>query len=319
MTALMLPAVLPTTIPDALGLALRLGREWRGPGGGRTRTEWHVLITLAAHDLQVARAIEPHLDATSILLQAGEDVPDASYGVFAAEGPASTLVAHRTPEGWTLTGSKPWCSLAGILDRALVTAADDGGNRLFDVDLHHPGVTVTQGMWHATGLTDIPSGPVAFEEVPARPIGSPGWYTERTQFAWGGAGVAACWYGGALALADDLRAGLHERSPETALAHLGGVDEILTAARLALTECAELADAGVPGRIPAKRARGIVARAAEETIRRSAHALGPAPLALDEGHARRVADLDIYVRQHAVDRERVSLGRAALEAEATPW
>jgi alkylation response protein AidB-like acyl-CoA dehydrogenase len=228
-------------------------------------------------------------------------------------------VAHRTPEGWTLTGSKPWCSLAGILDRALVTAADDGGNRLFDVDLHHPGVTVTQGMWHATGLTDIPSGPVAFEEVPARPIGSPGWYTERTQFAWGGAGVAACWYGGALALADDLRAGLHERSPETALAHLGGVDEILTAARLALTECAELADAGVPGRIPAKRARGIVARAAEETIRRSAHALGPAPLALDEGHARRVADLDIYVRQHAVDRERVSLGRAALEAEATPW
>jgi hypothetical protein len=72
MTALMLPAVLPTTIPDALGLALRLGREWRGPGGGRTRTEWHVLITLAAHDLQVARAIEPHLDATSILLQAGD-------------------------------------------------------------------------------------------------------------------------------------------------------------------------------------------------------------------------------------------------------
>jgi len=315
----MTPDTLPTTIPEALDLAVRLGHDWRGPGGGRTQAEWQTLTSLAAHDLQVARAIEPHLDAVSILRQAGETAPDVRYGVFAAEDPASTLVAHRTPDGWTLTGSKPWCSLADTLDRALVTAADEGGNRLFDVDLRHPGVTVTRGTWHATGLTEIPSGPVDFDAVPARPLGSPGWYTRRPAFAWGGAGVAACWYGGALTLANDLRTLLHERSPETALAHLGAVDEILTAARLALVECASLADAGVPGRIPAKRARGIVARAAEETIHRSAHALGPGPLALDEAHARRVADLDIYVRQHAVDRERVSLGRAAMEAEAVPW
>lgn len=311
--------ILPTTISEALELALCLGHDWRGPGNGRTQAEWQTLVRLAAHDLQAARAIEPHLDAVSILRQAGEGAPDVRYGVFAAEGPASTLVAQLGPNGWILTGSKPWCSLADTLDRALVTAAVEGGSRLFDVDLRHQGVTVTQGTWHATGLTRIPSGPVDFQAVPARPLGNPGWYARRPGFAWGGAGVAACWYGGILALANDLRSLLHERSPETAVAHLGAVDEMLTAARLALAECASLADAGAPGRIPAKRARGIVARAAEEIIHRSGRALGPGPLALDADHARRVADLDIYVRQHSVDRERVSLGRAALEAEASPW
>lgn len=315
----LLPDPLPETIGDALELAVRLGQEWHGPGGGHTLTEWKTLAEIAAHDLQLARAIEPHLDAVSILRQAGEAAPVDRYGVYAAEGPASTLVARRSSDGWVLTGSKPWCSLAQTLDRALVTAADTGGNRLFDVDLRHPGVTVTPNTWHAVGLTDIPSGPVDFDAVPARALGAPGWYTERPQFAWGGAGVAACWYGGAVALAEDLRGLLHENSPETALAHLGAVDEILGAARLALAECAMLADAGAPGRLPAKRARGIVARAADEVIWRSARALGPAPLALDEAHARRVADLDIYVRQHAVDRERASLGAAAIGAESAPW
>ena len=39
------------------------------------------------------------------------------------------------------------------------------------------------------------------------------------------------------------------------------------------------------------------------------HALGPAPLAFDADHAARVADLEIYLRQHHAERDVAALGR----------
>jgi hypothetical protein len=46
------------------------------------------------------------------------------------------------------------------------------------------------------------------------------------------------------------------------------------------------------------------------------HALGPGPLAHDETHAARVADLTLYVRQHHAERDLAALGR--LVAPPTP-
>ena len=40
----------------------------------------------------------------------------------AAEGPGVRLDAVDDGGGWRLGGTKPWCSLAGVLDAALVTA-----------------------------------------------------------------------------------------------------------------------------------------------------------------------------------------------------
>jgi hypothetical protein len=56
--------------------------------------------------------------------------------------------------------------------------------------------------------------------------------------------------------------------------------------------------------------RAVVAGAAERAIRQVGHALGPAPLAFDEEHARRVADLELYVRQHHAERDLARLGAA---------
>jgi hypothetical protein len=56
------------------------------------------------------------------------------------------------------------------------------------------------------------------------------------------------------------------------------------------------------------RVRAVVADAAERTLRQVGHALGPAPLAFDEEHARRVADLELYVRQHHAERDLARLG-----------
>ncbi len=63
-------------------------------------------------------------------------------------------------------------------------------------------------------------------------------------------------------------------------------------------------------RLLAKRVRATVARAVDEVLARAGRALGPAPLALDAAHAKRVADLQLYVRQHHAERDLASLGRA---------
>jgi hypothetical protein len=291
---------LPATVEEALASELALPDT--------ARELWELLATLAAHDLAVARAIEPHLDALGILRQAGFASRAGSWGVFAAEGGDDPL---QFSDG-TISGMKPWCSLAGSLDNALVTAQLPGGERaLFVVDLHDAGVEVLEGTWKARGLVEIPSGPVRFSAVPAAQVGAPGWYLERPGFAWGGVAVAACWYGGAVAVA---RAVLDAKpSPFTAM-HLGAIDIALGSARRALLEASALS--GDP-RVSAKRVRGTVAAACEQVIWRAGHALGPAPLALDEQHAKRVADLQLYIRQHHAEKDDASLGEALMGS--LPW
>jgi hypothetical protein len=299
------------------------------PGSGRTWRLWTSLAVLGSVDLTVARAVEPHLDALAILSEAraaghAVDVADdaqARWGVFAAESPDARLHADEsTPT--TLSGRKPWCSLAGSLDRALVTAwRDDSTRRLYAVCLGAAnGVTVEEGAWVARGLPRVPSGPVTFTRSVAHPVGPPGWYLERPGFAWGGMGVAAIWWGGAVGIARRLRDQLHRREPDQiGLMHLGAVDAALHAASAVLERAATAVDAhaadGAEGSALALRVRRLVALTTEEVLLRAGHALGPAPLALDEEHAGRVADLQLYVRQEHAERDAATLGRHVLDHE----
>lgn len=308
----------------ALRYAVALTPQAPVPGSGRTRELWSLLAVLGERDLQLARAVEPHLDAVGVLTQAGR--PDLlahrSWGVFAAEAPGVVLEARENAGEWVLDGVKPWCSLASRLDAALVTAHIGGARRLFAVDLRQGGVRADDGAaWVARGLVDIPSGPVEFTGVHAVPIGEPGWYLERPGFAWGGIGVAACWFGGAIALAASVRDAV-DGSDALLAVHLGAIDSSLHASALALGDAAEAVDAGAAtgpdGSLLAKRVRAIVAGTCELVLDHAAHALGPAPLALDAGHAQRVADLSLYVRQHHAERDLASLGTAVARS-ATPW
>jgi hypothetical protein len=314
-----LPDELPRTIDGGLALARELGPRTDGPGEGETADLWETLATLASADLGAARVVEPHLDALAILGQVGEPVPDGVWGVFAAEGGDDPLTATRA-DSVTLSGTKPWCSLADRLDGALVTAASADGTRgLYAVSLHDPGVEVIPGAWHARGFTELPSGPVRFSRVAATPIGAPGWYLSRPGFEWGGMGVAACWFGGAVGIARAVHAAAVARPNPFLLMHLGAIDRGLQDARRALAEAAVLVDAHAAGsRILAKRVRATVAAVAEDVIARAGHALGPAPLALDAEHAKRVADLTLYLRQHHAERDLESLG-SEVAAEVAPW
>lgn len=322
----------------ALRLAGRAAEVLPLPGRGRTAALWRGLAELAAVDLTVARTLEPHLDAVSILAQAAEagyavPLPSGTWGVYAAEGPGLRLDArpadgHGADEGpdrFLLTGRKPWCSLAEHVDHALVTAWTDEEHRtLVAVDLTHPGVEVVAEPWVARGLSAVRSTGLRLTDVPGAPVGGPGWYLQRPGFAWGGLGVAAIWLGGAAGLARRMHRAATEREPDQiALALLGQADAHLTAAAAVLTDAAVAVDAGlVEGEhawARSLRVRHVVHEVCEAVLTAAAHALGPGPLAGEEEHAARVADLQLYLRQHKAERDAAVVGRAVVDGMPVPW
>jgi alkylation response protein AidB-like acyl-CoA dehydrogenase len=304
----------------AVKLAEHYGRLLPQPGRGQTAQRWAVLAAAGEHNLTVARVLEAHSDALAILAEAGvpgEPGPDGTWGVFAAEAAPHRLEAREEGGRVVLTGVKPWCSLAAMLDAALVTAHAGDGRQLLRVSLRDPSVTAGPPQaWVARGLRTVTSASVRFDSTPAEPVGAPGWYLERAGFAWGGMGVAACWHGGARGLLATLARASRKRSGDLSDLHVGLVDADLHASEAVLARAAALIDAGhaggAAGEILALRVRAVVAGAAERAIRQVGHALGPAPLAFDEDHARRVADLELYVRQHHAERDLAQLGHAVL-------
>ncbi len=296
------------------------------PAAGDTRRLWELLASVAATDLVAARALEPHLDAAGILSQAGIGWEDGTtWGVFAAQSPTAKLEAARLPGGgWMLNGTKPWCSLAAQLSHALVTAGTPHGDRLFMLSLRQPGVEPATGGWVSRGMAQLPSGAVDFDAVPAQPVGEAGWYLTRPGFAVGGAGVAACWFGGAVGIYRHLLRSAQARTPDQlALAWLGEAERLLAGAAAILEHAAGLADAGQLDAIAAHQVRGQVAGACTRILQLSGQATGPGPLTADEEHAKRAADLGIYLRQHHAARDDAALGQLVLDSAATagrsPW
>jgi alkylation response protein AidB-like acyl-CoA dehydrogenase len=290
------------------------------PGAGATAQRWKRLAELTAIDVVAGRLAEAHTDAVAVLaeLVGPEPKPDQLWGVWAAESRDAVLSARGDRKSVTLDGTKAWCSGAGLCTHALVTARLDSGDRgLFAVELQHDGVRPLPSTWRNTGMAESDTRSVQFSCTPAVRVGMPDDYLNRPGFWHGAIGVSACWLGGARAVAAPLyeRAGGDSTDPHL-LAHLGAVDAALTAAEATLASAAGEVDADPLNRkgkaeLIARRARAVVETAVDEAIHRSARALGPGPLCLDARHARRVADLTIYVRQSHAERDLEQLGRLA--------
>ena len=199
--------------------------------------------------------------------------------------------------------------------RALITAAGPAGSQLFAVDLAAPGVSPVDDPWPVATLRGADTRSVDLADAAAVGVGEPGEYVDRPGFWHGSVGVAAVWYGGAVGVARSLQRA-DDRRPldQLGLMHLGAVDASLGGARAALSAAAATFDADprdATGHAAAvaRRTRAVVEAAATEAIDRVGRALGAAPLALDGSHARRVADLQLYLRQSHADRDLASLGR----------
>lgn len=291
------------------------------PGRGKTLDRWRALAAIGAEDLALAKVLEAHHDALAILADLGAEAPAGQLlAVWAAEGPEATVVVREGPGGPRLGGRKPWCSGAGFVDGALLTARAGEARQLVRVEMRQPGVSVPPSGWEAIGMAEIESGPVDFEGARCVRIGAPGAYLERPGFWHGGAGVAACWYGAAAAIAERMAdAGRVARDPHLAAA-LGRVDMALGGAAALLRELAARIDAdpGDPHRRAVVRVRSVVERACHVVLDAAARGMGPGPLCNDRVHARRCADLAVFVRQSHADRDWAALGAdvAALAPEA---
>jgi alkylation response protein AidB-like acyl-CoA dehydrogenase len=288
------------------------------PGHGRTADRWAALAAAARDDIVVGRLLEAHADADAILAEVAGTrvVPGQWWGVWAAEPPSPVVTAERTSAGWVLVGTKAWCSGAGLCTHALVTARVDDQRPMFAVHLAHPGVSVDLSGWAAAGMSRSATGSVTFERVPADPVGEPSAYLGRPGFWHGGAGVAACWLGGAEKVADTLRrAG--PRLDDHGAAHLGAVDAALAAARWSLRSAAAEVDERPEdvdrAKVRTHRLRATVEAAASQTLDHVGRALGATPLATDPSHTQAVSDLLVYLRQSHAERDLAALGRLVVD------
>ncbi len=293
------------------------------PGRGATAQRWQRLAALAEADVTAGRLAEAHCDAVAILAELGGPPPAQGqwWGVWAAEGRDAVVTARADDGRAVLDGTKAWCSGAGLCTHALVTARLPTGERgLFAVDLGEDAVRPLPSNWSNAGMADSDTRPVQFDAAPAVAVGRPGEYLSRPGFWHGAVGVAACWLGGARAVAAPLYARAAAGTADAhALAHLGAVDAALSGADALLAAVAaevdaDPADAKGCAELLARRVRAVVETAVDTSIHRTARALGPAPLCLDGAHARRVADLSVYVRQSHAERDLERLGVLAAGA-----
>lgn len=293
-------------LTDAAGLPL--------PGGGATGDRWRTLTAWCREDIVAGRLLEAHADAVAILSEVGARPPAEGewWGVWAAEPPRPQVLGVRHGDGWVLDGTKPWCSGAGWCTHALVTVRDAAAPEdryVVAVSLDQRGVRY-ENCWNTEGMAASRTWSVHFSAVEAHHVGAGSAYLERPGFWHGGAGVAACWLGGAYAVGDRLLT--TERSDPLTSASAGRVEVALTGTSWALAAAAAELDTQpqdvTSARVRALTVRLLVEQTAATVLTEVGRALGAGPLCLDAEHAQRVADLMVYLRQSHGDRDLATLG-----------
>ncbi len=295
------------------------------PGQGATLARWRALAAVGAHDLSLAKLFEGHTDALAILHEAGV-TPDAAgsrWGTWCAEPPDARVRIEEAGGGaLVLNGRKAWCSGAQDVTHAVVSCWNpDGEAMLAAVDLRQPGVGMTSDAWQAVGMRGSASIDVRFDNVAAQPLGGPGFYVRRAGFWHGGAGVAACWFGAATALAEALAQAMRARPDAHRLAQLGEVTVALQGCAALVRETAAAIDRApdADAMAAALSVRLSVDAACGTVLAAVGRALGPGPMCKDAAMARRFADLPVFIRQSHAERDLEALGRLVAADAERPW
>lgn len=304
------------------------------PGCGATLKRWQALAMVAAHNLSLAKLYEGHTDARAILAELDEPgAPVATtsgdaWGVWAADSAhARVTITPLADRAVRLDGTKCWCSGAQTVSHGLLTAwhADGRGPHLVRVAMHRPGVSVSAAAWAAVGMAGSASVDVTFSEADAHLVGEVGDYLSRPGFWQGGAGIAACWYGGAMGLGAALHDTLAESLPaargDFRLAALGKVDLALHRTAALLRAAAQWIDGNPLGDASsvALRVRLAAEDCAKSVLDEAGRALGAAAFCRNARFARAAADLPVFVRQSHAERDFVALAERVIPGGPTPW
>ncbi|WP_395607245.1 acyl-CoA dehydrogenase [Pseudomonas sp. B22129] len=314
---------------QALGDALKALQE-QGldqlplPGSGQTLERFSRLAQVAGHDLRLCKLFEGHTDALAIIAELNSPLPPvgSTWGMWAAEPPNAKVRVRRDGQWLIVDGRKAWCSGAAVVSHGLLTAWDDEDRQqLVAVQMHQPGVSVTNEGWKAVGMAATGSVEVVFEHARGIAIGEPGDYLARPGFWQGGIGIAACWYGAAQRLAEALREQCSKRPEPHALAHLGAVDSALNSAACVLRDSAAQVDRTplADARLLAQQVRACVEDTVEQVIHHVGRAVGAGPYCKDPHFAQLMADLPVYVRQSHAERDLAALGEQVAGEPTGRW
>ncbi len=287
------------------------------PASGHVLDRWRALARVAGHDLSLCKLYEGHTDALAIMAEVGAAPVEAgsSWGMWASEPPKARVTLREIGDGQVeLHGVKAWCSGAAVLSHGLMTAWDEQNRQqLVAVAMAQPGVIVNDSAWHAVGMAATGSGAVYFNGTHGTLVGEPGAYLARPGFWQGGIGIAACWYGAAVALAAYLQEQARTSRDPHLMAHLGAVDVALHSASSALQRAAQIVDADPAGDAQrlARRIRAAVEHTAQRVISHVGRALGAGPFCSNAHFARLSADLPVFLRQSHAERDLAALGELA--------
>ncbi len=293
------------------------------PGAGRTWERWSRLASWTADDVSLGRLLEGHTDALAILAEAGLPVPPgALLGVWAAEGSGSAVALEDASSGLRLQGRRAYCSGAGTLTHALLTVRRQEARLLILLDLRSPGLSWEPDSWPAVGMAATDSRTLRLDSVPVSAdmlVGGDGFYLRRRGFWLGAMGVAACWWGGALGVAGDVRSAMDHRPPDPhRLAGLAAVAADVRGMRALLRETAACCDDD-RGPEELRRLAGIlraqVSQGVDRVLARARAVLGSGPLCHDGTVARRFVDLHIYLSQYRNGAELAELGELLLSGD----
>jgi hypothetical protein len=301
--------------------ALRTGElDLPQPGAGNTADRLARLAGFGRDDLSFARLAEPHVDATSIAADLGRCLQKPGlHAVWASGGPASTMRLHGGPGGRSLRGVKPFCSGAALCDAALISVHcdEDPDGALVEVDLRSAraqgAIRIDASQWHTHAFAATCTGTVEALDLQIDDgdvLGSARAYLHRPGFFHGALGPAAVWAGGIQALADEGESYVRDAHDLAALGHLRALRWSTTAwLGAAASEIDAAPDDLEVARDLAVTVRHLIERCAIDAIETVSSIVGPRGLAFDERLARRIAELQLYVRQFH--------GASELEALAT--
>ncbi len=295
------------------------------PGSGRTLERWQALCDVAATDLSLAKLYEGHTDALAILheLEDANAVPEgSSWGVWAAEPPDSKVIfRERASGGVSLHGRKAWCSGAATVSHALLTAwqEDGSGPFLVKLALDQEGISISDERWQAVGMAASASFDVTFESAVGTIVGECGDYLARKGFWHGGAGIAACWFGGSTALAKALTD--RPINSEFLAVAIGKVDLCLSETRALLREAAGAIDESpdADAEHVARRVRLSAERTAGIVLNEVGRNLGATPYCRNLPFARMAADLPVFLRQSHADRDYAEMGKRFASEGGDSW
>ncbi len=311
-----LQAILPTEAGGA-----GLGTEPAGADGLLA-----LLGLLGQGNLALGRLVEAHVNALRLIARFADTATRQQAAQDARDGHLFGLWVTDPPDGGlrlfcgVLDGGKQFCSGAGHVTRAVVTAEDGAGQTRLAYAALSEGVIAAPLPGGLAGMRAAATGQVRFHHAPAVPFGEPGDYLREPDFSCGAWRTSAVTLGGLQALAEELRRQLVARGRQDDPHQQARVGETLVAvetARLwmaAAAARAESAEAGAEAIAYVGLARLAVERACLDTMELAQRSLGVAALLRSNPVERLCRDLATYLRQPAADTVLTEAAAAAMRA-----